>query len=119
MEMTTPVFTTSPADSSAASSMQFVMEPDKFSSPEQLPAPKDARVATQAEAGGYVAAVSFSGWPFEWEVKEQEQQLRRVLQRDGLQPAASYQLARYNDPTAPPFLRRNEVLIKLEQFSWP
>jgi hypothetical protein len=119
MEMTTPVFTTAPADGSTSSSMQFVMEPSKFSSLEQLPKPKDGRVATQAEAGGYVAAISFSGWAFDWEVREQEERLRRELLRDGLQPAAGYQLARYNEPTVPPFLRRNEVLIKLEQFSWP
>jgi hypothetical protein len=116
MEMTTPVITSPAAD---GASMQFVMEPSRFSSPEQLPEPKDARVERRAEAGGFVAAVRFSGWPFEWEVAAQEAALRRALQADGLAPEAGYQLARYNDPLAPPFLRRNEVLIRLRGFDWP
>jgi hypothetical protein len=100
--------------------MQFVMEPSKFSSPEQLPQPRDGtKIERKVEQGGFVAAVRFSGLPFEWEVAQQERDLRAALQRDGLGPAEGYQLARYNDPLAPPFLRRNEVLIRLEGFQWP
>jgi hypothetical protein len=118
MEMTTPVLT-SPSAGGGGASMQFVMEPSRFSSPEQLPAPKDARVERRAEAGGFVAAVRFSGWPFEWEVAAQEAALRAALAADGLAAQPGYQLARYNDPLAPPFLRRNEVLIRLAAFDWP
>ena len=48
-----------------------------------------------------------------------EQQLRKALAKDGLTPAPGYRLARYNDPSVPTFLRRNEVFIQLENFDWP
>ena len=53
------------------------------------------------------------------QVVSAERDLRANLLRDGLKPKAGYLLARYNEPTAPPFLRRNEVLIDLEDFKLP
>lgn len=50
------------------------------------------------------------------QVREAERKLRGVLLVDGLNPSESYKLARYNDPFTPPFLRRNEVFIKLEDY---
>ncbi len=53
------------------------------------------------------------------QVVQAERQLRDLLIRDGLRAAAGYQLARYNDPSTPPMVRRNEVLIRLDDFAWP
>lgn len=50
------------------------------------------------------------------QVTQAERLLRGALLVDGLKPESGYKLARYNDPfTLPPF-RRNEVLIRLEEF---
>lgn len=122
MEMTTPVFTT--ADPSAGSTstsnikMQFVME-ERFRDPQLLPSPKDGRILTKKEDGGYFAVVRFSGWPLDFEVVRNERQLREALHRDGHKPRKGYRLARYNEPYVPPFVRRNEVLIELDEFVWP
>jgi len=146
MEMTTPVFTrTGDATSSSSSSsssvysssqrassssssvkfsdpntskMQFMLE-KRFADVTILPDPLDARISRKEEQSRWVAAVQFSGWPLDFEVVAAEKQLRAALIRDGLQPAIGYTLARYNEPTVPPFLRRNEVLIDLENYSWP
>lgn len=41
-----------------------------------------------------------------------EEELREALDEDGYQSKGGFELARYNDPFTPPFLRRNEVLIR-------
>lgn len=48
---------------------------------------------------------------------EAERRLRGALLVDGLKAMPGYQLCRYNDPFTLPFVRRNEVLIELEDFS--
>jgi hypothetical protein len=84
-----------------------------------LPRPNNINVTNKQQEGRFVAAVRFSGWPLDFEVEAAERQLRTALLRDGLQPSAGYTLARYNEPLVPPFLRRNEVLIDLQDFQWP
>lgn len=53
------------------------------------------------------------------QVVSAEKQLRQALQADNLDPQAGYLLARYNEPTVPPFLRRNEILIDLPDYKLP
>eukprot|EP00878_Enallax_costatus_P001910 GHUV01002072.1.p1 GENE.GHUV01002072.1~~GHUV01002072.1.p1 ORF type:complete len:392 (+),score=97.89 GHUV01002072.1:162-1337(+) len=119
MEMTTPVYTRSPAASGrSTTSMQFPME-SKFPDVDTLPEPNSNKVVKKQIPGRYVAAIRFSGLPFDWEVTGAERQLRQAVIRDGLQPAAGYSLARYNEPFVPPPLRRNEVLIDLVDCDWP
>ena len=74
------------------------------------------RVERKVQKGAVVAALTFPGLPFDWEVTAAERQLRGTLLLDGLKPRAGYRLARYNDPFTPPPLRRNEVLIECEGF---
>lgn len=64
-----------------------------------------------------MAACTFSGLPLDWEVAAAERALRGALLLDGLKPEPGYELARYNDPLTPPWLRRNEVLIRVDGFS--
>lgn len=69
MEMTTPVFNKPPAGTGEPGKMQFVME-RRFSAPESLPTPKKGtKVESKVEEGGIVAAYTFSGWPFDTEVR--------------------------------------------------
>ena len=48
------------------------------------------------------------------QVTAAERQLRAALLLDGLKPQPGYKLARYNDPFTLPGLRRNEVIIQLD-----
>ena len=68
------------------------------------------------QEGGILAAASFGGIPLDFEVTEAERKLRAALLLDGYNIQEGYQLARYNDPFTLPFLRRNEVLIALDDF---
>ena len=52
------------------------------------------------------------------QVTEAERKLRGALLLDGLHATSGYKLARYNDPFTLPFVRRNEILIRLEDFSF-
>lgn len=52
------------------------------------------------------------------QVVEAERRCRGALLVDGLTPSPGFTLARYNDPFTLPFLRRNEVLIELEDFKF-
>ena len=65
--------------------------------------------------------IGAGGWPVANMIHQPsvEAALRRALEADGLAPEPGYQLARYNDRLTPPFLRRNEVLIRLPGFAWP
>ncbi|EFJ39895.1 hypothetical protein VOLCADRAFT_84753 [Volvox carteri f. nagariensis] len=118
MEMTTPVFNEVQPETNSSVAMKFVME-SRYSDVSALPAPLDPRIGRKREEGRYAAAIRFSGWPLDYEVVQNERLLRDLLLRDGLRPAPGYQLARYNDPSTPPMLRRNEVLIRLDDFVWP
>lgn len=74
------------------------------------------RVTRKVQEGGIVAAASFGGIPLDFQVTAADRTLRAALLLDGLKAQDGYQLARYNDPFTLPFLRRNEVLIALEDF---
>ena len=78
--------------------------------------PSGFRVTRKMQEGGIMAATSFGGIPLDFEVTEAERKLRAALLLDGHKGRDGYQLARYNDPFTLPFLRRNEVLIAVEDF---
>ena len=71
------------------------------------------RIERRLEKGAVVAALSFPGAPFDWEVSAAERRLRAALLLDGLKPSDGYRLARYNEPFVPPPFKRNEILIEL------
>ena len=64
--------------------------------------------------GAVRAAASFAGFASDEDAAAQEARLRSALLRDGLRPRPGFQLARYNDPGTPPWARRNEILIDLD-----
>lgn len=114
MEMTTPVYTT--AGQSGPGKMSFPVEERMGDDPERLPIPNDARISRTKEEAATVAVGTFGGWPLDYQVTDAERKLRGALLLDELKAVGGYKLARYNDPFTLPFLRRNEVLIKLEDF---
>jgi len=118
MAMTTPVFTTvaPPAspDAPPAISMAFPIERRWGADPSALPAPLERTVQRSTVPGAVRAVVSFAGIASDADAAAQEARLRAALLRDGLRPRAGFQLARYNDPGTPPWARRNEVLVDLD-----
>eukprot|EP01023_Acetabularia_acetabulum_P015534 TRINITY_DN17565_c0_g1_i4.p4 TRINITY_DN17565_c0_g1~~TRINITY_DN17565_c0_g1_i4.p4 ORF type:complete len:124 (+),score=25.71 TRINITY_DN17565_c0_g1_i4:176-547(+) len=113
MEMTTPVLTTGGKMYGDRNRMKFVMEKKYGNDPTVLPQPKNENVSTKVEVGGIFGVITFSGWPLDFEVAQAEKKLRNKLTEANYDCQEGYELARYNEPTVPPFLRRNEVLIAL------
>ena len=81
-----------------------------------VPKPTDPRVSIREVPARTVAVWRYSGRWTEENLREHEQDLRRALQSRSLNAVAgdSAIIARYDAPFMPWFMRRNEVLIPLE-----
>lgn len=108
--MTAPV--TMEAGATERYRMHFVM-PSAYTL-ETLPRPRDARVRLRELPARQMAVVRFSGFAGEDKVRERTNELLEWLRTEGLKPAGTPQLARYDPPWTLPFLRRNEVMLPLD-----
>lgn len=77
---------------------------------ESLPGPPADIRLDQMDARR-IAAIRFSGAPKMKDLRRREDELRRWLEREQLQPIGAFEYAFYNSPMIPPFLRRNEVWV--------
>ena len=82
---------------------------------ETLPEPLDERVKLIEEPGRLMAAVRYSGTWSEKGYKENKALLEEFIAKRGLIRKGPAIWARYDPPFMPWFLRRNEVLIPIEQ----
>lgn len=116
--MTAPV-TQAPSESAAAPSgewtVRFLM-PAKYTLAD-LPAPAQADVRLVEIPPRRMAAVRFSGSWTDAAFGEQTARLREWMATQGLTAVGAPVYAYYNDPFTPSFLRRNEVLIEVQQRS--
>jgi hypothetical protein len=96
--------------------MSFPMQRSLGSDPSALPTPVERTVVREAVAGRVVAAARFAGVATDADAARAERALRSALLGDGHNAAEGYELARYNDPSTPGPLRRNEILITLQGF---
>lgn len=87
---------------------RFIM-PSRYTR-ESLPQPP-ADIRIESLPARRVAAVRFSGSPNTNALRKREDELRRWLERERLQPIGAFEYAFYNSPMIPPFMRRNEVLV--------
>ncbi len=113
MQMTAPVESRA-ADDSDGITYAFVME-SKYAM-DTLPAPNNEEIRIREKPRRIVAVVRFSGRWTEANVNRHKQQLLADLAADGVEPLGAVELARYNSPFTPWFLRRNEVIVPV---SWP
>lgn len=80
-----------------------------------LPVPLDDRIEIRTIEEQRVAVARFRGSPSAAEVKQRMDDLRQAVVARGLEPAdAAPTFAQYDPPWTPPFLRRNEVWLRLE-----
>eukprot|EP00245_Coleochaete_scutata_P001749 TRINITY_DN12205_c0_g1_i1.p1 TRINITY_DN12205_c0_g1~~TRINITY_DN12205_c0_g1_i1.p1 ORF type:complete len:323 (-),score=86.01 TRINITY_DN12205_c0_g1_i1:78-1046(-) len=114
MEMTTPVLSQQ-REGDAGWRMAFVM-PSKYGE-DRLPVPDDPSVAIRVIPSRIMAAVAFSGYVTDEDVKRRERELRAALANDKevrVKAGAVVEVAQYNPPFTPPFLRRNEIAMEVE-----
>ena len=86
---------------------------------ETLPEPLDTRVKLKEVPGQLIAALKYSGTWSKDRYEEKKIRLQALMREKGLKPAGEPIFARYNPPFMPWFLRRNEVLIPVENGSQP
>ncbi|MEL6107658.1 MAG: heme-binding protein [Planctomycetota bacterium] len=108
--MTTPVFMEGEVGKSDVS-MGFVMP--KEVAEEGVPEPKGAGVKIRKREGGRFAVIRFSGRLDSRVAKEKESKLREWMKSRGLEGQSKAEAAGYDPPFTPGPLRRNEVLIRL------
>jgi effector-binding domain-containing protein len=114
IEMTAPVTSTKTVDGYL---IAFVM-------PEQLsitttPIPSDSSIHIREIPARRVAVVRFSGRWTATSMEEHGQELMEWLSKNGLKPAGTPVVARYDPPFMPWFLRRNEIQIEIEPSQEP
>ena len=90
----------------------FVME--KKYTPASLPLPDDSRIEIRTVPERILAVRRYSGRWTEKNYRKHETRLLQALAADGVATRGEPMLARYNGPFTPWFLRRNEVMIEIE-----
>ncbi len=110
--MTTPVFMEGEVGKRDVS-MGFVMP--KEVAAEGVPEPKGEGVEIRKREGGRFAVIRFSGRIDARVAKQQEEKLRMWMKSRGLAGDANAEAAGYDPPFTPGPLRRNEILIRLEE----
>ena len=105
MAMTAPV-------ESRGGDYAFVME-SRFSM-DELPEPNDERIQLRAKPPRVVGVRRFSGRWSDRNIRNNEAQLLADLAALGIEVTGSPELARYNSPFTPWFLRRNEIIVPVD-----
>ena len=107
MAMTTPVFT-------RAGQMEFVLPAEYWKDLGKAPAPVSNVEITYGE-GGLVAAAYYGGYATKDEVAKRSAELVAAIEASDYAVAGETYSAAYNDPFTPPWRRRNEVLVAVQQ----
>ena len=93
--------------------MSFVM-PSKYSM-DSLPVPNNNRVRLKEILTKKFVVIEFSGTNSNENVTEHENQLMNYIEANQIKINGSPKYAFYNPPSSLPFLRRNEVMIEINQ----
>jgi hypothetical protein len=93
--------------------IRFIM-PSEYSLA-SLPTPNDARVKLVTLPATRLAVLSFSGLAKEASIEEKNAELRAWLSKHQWQSKGEVTLARYDPPWTPWFMRRNELMVALDQ----
>ena len=112
IQMTAPV-TVMPDE--ASWKLHFVM-PKNYSISD-LPSPNDKNVKLKVVPAHLAAVVVFSGWTTEAKIDDRTIELQSWLKNQGFEIIGPAQIARYNDPFTLPWLRRNEVIFKVQRLN--
>lgn len=95
--------------------VHFVM-PSKYTL-DTLPIPNNPQVVLREVPARKVAVVRFSGIANQAKIVERTQELLAWMSGKHLILTSTPELARYNPPWTPPFLRRNEIMVEYQTVS--
>jgi len=108
IEMTAPVLNDLDKENLTIS---FVMP--KEHTMDTLPKPLDSSVQLKAIPGRQVAVIIFSGSINPVKIDEKKKELLDWLKEKGISSTGLAELARYNPPFIPGFIRHNEIMIEV------
>lgn len=91
------------------------MLPAKFSLA-NAPVPTDARINIHEVPGRLLAVIRYSGRWTTKNVEKYEARLMEHLQTQGISPLGVAEVAAYNAPFTPPFMRRNELMLEVADY---
>jgi hypothetical protein len=109
--MTAPLLQSNVSGQTGAWTVRFIM-PKEYTL-DTLPTPNNSQVKLMALPPARYATVTFSGLAREGDVADRTAELKVWMASHALQANGPPELARYNPPWTPWFMRRNEVLIAL------
>lgn len=113
MQMTAPVESRD-AGSGSQDSQDFSFVMEKAYTIDTLPTPDDERIRLREKSPRFVAVRQFSGRWTDSNIKKHEQQLLDDLRSLSVDVIGPPELARYNSPFMPWFLRRNEIVVPVD-----
>jgi hypothetical protein len=113
IEMTAPVEQAPHGKNADTHVFSFVM-PSKYTM-ETLPTPADPRVKLRQVKSRLLAALTYSGTWSEKRYRQHEAALLEAVKNVGLITVGEPFFARYNSPFTLWFLRKNEVLVEVEE----
>jgi hypothetical protein len=106
--MTAPVLQ---SESGGLHTISFVM-PSTYTL-ETLPQPKTPAIRFREVPNRTVAVLSFNGFASEVSVSEKKREFAEALAAKELKPISEVQLAQYDPPWSPPWMRRNELIVEI------
>ncbi|MCJ7445950.1 MAG: heme-binding protein [Methanotrichaceae archaeon] len=110
IEMTAPVVTT---NTEKGQFMAFIM-PERFDI-NSIPKPSSNSVKIELVEPRKLATIRFSGYVNQENYKKNLELLNKTLENRGISTKGEPLLMQYNDPLTPPFLRRNEIAVQVNQ----
>jgi len=113
LEMTAPV-TQRPNGAGASTFVLSFVMPSRFAL-DTLPEPTDQRVRLREEPAKLMAVHGYTGTWSQSNYREHESLLLGAVGRADLRPLGAPVYARYNSPFSLWFLRRNEVMVQVEE----
>lgn len=112
IKMTVPVLE---EDRGGLRTLSFVV-PSKYNL-EDIPAPKSDLIRVDKIDGGYFACIRYSGLATEGSYKKNLDKLINFLKEKNYNISSEFYRAYYDPPFQLPFLRRNEILVRLTNIS--
>jgi hypothetical protein len=88
------------------------MVPKKFNK-DMLPKPNQTGIEFKQEPAKILAAITFSGWANDTKIEKYKQDLKAVLDAEGIKYTNQFYFFGYNAPYEV-FNRKNEVIVELQ-----
>ena len=80
----------------------------------ELPKPLNQNITFENFTLGKCAVISFSWFVNDQKIKKYQNKLKKFLKDNNYIQKSSFMLNRYDSPWKLPFMRRNEVLVKIQ-----